>query len=124
MIDPIRPAVLAVKGRPGDNLENVTRANVEKGVERLKGLDPILSKLAKTGELKVVGATYELRTGDGPRVRLIGIRHEFACVAVTTRLTFGYWSLIITFRDCIQDSVRRLDTSLLSRFGISAVHQD
>ena len=33
------------------------------GVERLKGLDPILSKFAKTGELKVVGATYELRTG-------------------------------------------------------------
>jgi carbonic anhydrase len=63
LIDPIRPAVLAVKGRPGDILENVTRANVEKGVERLRGLDPILSKLAKTGELKVVGATYELRTG-------------------------------------------------------------
>ena len=34
LIDPIRPAVLAVKGRPGDKLENVIRANVEKGVER------------------------------------------------------------------------------------------
>jgi carbonic anhydrase len=63
LINPIRPAVVAVKGRPGDKLENVIRANVEKGVERLKGLDPILSKFAKTGELKVVGATYELRTG-------------------------------------------------------------
>ncbi len=63
LIDPIRPAVLAVKGRPGDKLVNVIRANVEKGVERLKGLDPILSKLAKTGELKVVGGSYELRTG-------------------------------------------------------------
>jgi carbonic anhydrase len=63
LIDPIRPAVTAVKGLPGDKLENVTKANVQMGVERLKGLDPILSKLAKTGELKVVGATYELRTG-------------------------------------------------------------
>lgn len=63
LIDPIRVAVNAVKGRPGDKLENVTRANVEKGVERLKGLDPILSKYVKAGELKVVGATYELHTG-------------------------------------------------------------
>ena len=63
LIDPIRVAVNAAKGRPGDKLENVTRANVEKGVERLKGLDPILSKFAKAGELKVVGATYELHTG-------------------------------------------------------------
>ncbi len=69
LIDPIRPAVRAVQGRPGDKLENVTRANVEKGVERLKGLDPILSKLANTGELKVVGAVYELRTG---AVHMIG----------------------------------------------------
>jgi len=63
LIDPIRPAVVAAKGLPGDKLTNVIKANVEKGVDRLKGLDPILSKLAKTGELKVVGAAYELRTG-------------------------------------------------------------
>ena len=63
LIHPIRSAVLAAKGRPGDKLDNVIRANVEKGVERLKGLDPILSKLAQSGELKVVGGSYELRTG-------------------------------------------------------------
>jgi carbonic anhydrase len=63
LIDPIRPAVAAVKGQPGDKLENVTKANVQMGVQRLKGLDPILSKLAKSGELKLVGATYDLRTG-------------------------------------------------------------
>ena len=50
-------------GQPGDKLENVIKANVLEGVERLKGLDPILLKLAKTGELKVVGGCYELRTG-------------------------------------------------------------
>jgi carbonic anhydrase len=63
LIDPIRPAVRAVAGKGGDKLENVIRANVEQGVERLKALDPILSKYAKSGELKVVGATYELGTG-------------------------------------------------------------
>jgi carbonic anhydrase len=63
LIDPIRPAVLAVKGQPGDKLENVTKANVQMGVERLKNLDPILSKLAKSGELRIVGAVYELHSG-------------------------------------------------------------
>jgi carbonic anhydrase len=63
LIDPIRPAVAAMKGQPGDKLENVTKANVLMGVQRLKGLDPILSRLAKSNELKLVGATYDLRTG-------------------------------------------------------------
>jgi carbonic anhydrase len=34
-----------------------------KGVERLQTLDPILSGFVKRGELKVVGAVYELHTG-------------------------------------------------------------
>lgn len=63
IVDAIRPAVKACEGKPGDKLENVTRANVEKCVATIKGLDPILSKFAKNGELKVVGATYELKTG-------------------------------------------------------------
>ncbi len=63
LIDPIRPAVRAVKGQSGDKLENVTNANVMQGVERLKTLDPIVSKFARSGELKVVGAVYELRSG-------------------------------------------------------------
>jgi carbonic anhydrase len=63
LVDLIRPAAKYVRGQPGDKLENATKANVKQGVERLKGLDPILSPLAKSGELKVVGAVYELRTG-------------------------------------------------------------
>ena len=46
-----------MRGQPGDKLDNAIKANVELGVERLKGLDPILSKFVKTGELKVVGAS-------------------------------------------------------------------
>ncbi len=64
LVDVIRPAAVAAKGQPGDKLDNAIKANVKLGVERLKGLDPILSKLVKSGELKVVGAVYELRTGE------------------------------------------------------------
>jgi carbonic anhydrase len=64
LVEVIRPAAAAVRGKPGDKVENATRANVAMGVERLKGLDPILSPLVKSGELKVVGAVYELRTGE------------------------------------------------------------
>jgi carbonic anhydrase len=63
LIMPIRPAVLAAQDKPGDKLNNVIKANVLEGVNRLKTLDPILAKLVKSGELKVVGATYELSTG-------------------------------------------------------------
>jgi carbonic anhydrase len=59
----IRPAVIAAKGKKSDVLENVTRANVLAGVKRLESLDPIVAKVAKSGELKVVGGTYQLSTG-------------------------------------------------------------
>jgi carbonic anhydrase len=63
LIKPIGPAVTAAKGQKGDLLTNVIKANVLEGVKRLEGLDPIISKLVKTGELKVIGGTYELKTG-------------------------------------------------------------
>ncbi len=63
LVEVIRPAAAAVRGKPGDKLDNAIKANVQMGVERLKGLDPILSEFVKKGELKIVGAVYELRTG-------------------------------------------------------------
>ena len=63
LVEFIRPAAAAVRGKPGDKLENAIKANVAMGVERLKGLDPILAVLVKKGDLKVVGAVYKLRTG-------------------------------------------------------------
>jgi carbonic anhydrase len=59
----IKPAVIKAKGRPGDPLDNAIRANVNLGVERLKGLKPILAPQVKQGRLKVVGGVYDLRTG-------------------------------------------------------------
>jgi carbonic anhydrase len=63
LVELIRPAASAVRGKPGDKLENAIKANVLQGVERLKVLEPILAKPIKSGEVKVVGAVYELRTG-------------------------------------------------------------
>lgn len=63
MVNYIRPSVRAVTGKPGDKLANVTRANVLAGVEKLKSLDPILSKFVQDGKVKVVGGYYDLASG-------------------------------------------------------------
>jgi carbonic anhydrase len=63
LVDLIKPAVEQVRGEPGDKLTNAIRANVELGVERLKGLEPIIAGPVRSGKLKVVGATYDLATG-------------------------------------------------------------
>jgi carbonic anhydrase len=64
LVEMIRPAAAAVRDKPGDKVENAIKANVSIGVERLKTLDPILASMVKKGELKVVGAVYEMRTGE------------------------------------------------------------
>ena len=56
----IQPAVERSKQKPGDAIENAIRENVSLGVERLKGLEPILKAPAAAGRLKVVAATYDL----------------------------------------------------------------
>ncbi len=69
VVDYIRPVVKMVAGKPGDKLTNVIRTNVTEVVKRLQGLDPILSKKVKAGELKVVGGVYDLKTG---KVEMVG----------------------------------------------------
>jgi carbonic anhydrase len=54
---------------PGDLLENAIRQNVEAGVEKLQGLEPILAPRVKAGKVEVVGGVYDLFTG---AVTLIG----------------------------------------------------
>jgi carbonic anhydrase len=63
LVDVIKPAVTAAAEQTGDKLDNTIRANVRKCVETIRGLDPILSKAARSGALKVVGAVYELKSG-------------------------------------------------------------
>ena len=64
MIEPIVPAVLASRGRPGAKLEAATKANVSRTVERLRtASEPMLLEPQRKGTLKVVGAYYDLDTG-------------------------------------------------------------
>ena len=63
LVELIKPAVGKVRDRSGDLYDNVTRANVNAGVEKLKNLQPILAPRVKAGSVKVVGGVYDLHTG-------------------------------------------------------------
>jgi carbonic anhydrase len=63
LVELIKPAVERTKGKSGDPLENAIRQNIEIGVERLRGLQPILAPRIKEGKLKVAGGVYDLSTG-------------------------------------------------------------
>lgn len=59
----IRPAVEASEGKPGDRLTNAVKENVRLQVQRLQTSSVIANAVAE-GKLKVVGAYYDLDTGE------------------------------------------------------------
>ena len=63
LVNRLRPAVAKVKGMPGDRLSNAIQANVAIGVQTLQGLQPVIAPAVKRGQVKVVGALYDLSTG-------------------------------------------------------------
>jgi carbonic anhydrase len=63
LIESIQPAVTEVRGKDGDLLEKAIQANVALGVAKLKTLDKVLKNAVDKGEVKVLGATYDLATG-------------------------------------------------------------
>ncbi len=63
LVNLIKPAVIRARGQAGNPLQNAIKANVEIGVERLRGLEPILASSVRQGTVKVVGGVYDLRTG-------------------------------------------------------------
>ena len=63
LVDDITPAVLESRGQPGDEVDNAIRANVRQVVRRVRVSGPILRPMERRGEVKVVGAYYNLRTG-------------------------------------------------------------
>jgi carbonic anhydrase len=69
LIDPIKPAVEAVRGRVGDLLTNATEENVRRTVAEVEAAGPIVAELVAGGRARVVGAVYDLATG---KVELIG----------------------------------------------------
>lgn len=65
MIEPILPAVITAKTKPGDDLvDKAVRENVRRTVARLRtGSDPLLLDPIKAGKLRIVGARYDLDDG-------------------------------------------------------------
>ncbi|MBO9540518.1 carbonic anhydrase [bacterium] len=64
LAEAIRPALVSVDKRTGDVLDAAVRANVRYVVQQLKVSKPLLADRIKAGKLKVVGARYDLDTGE------------------------------------------------------------
>ena len=63
LVTSLTPAVKAVSGKPGDQLDNAIRQNVIDNVAKLKSATPILNSAVEQGKLKVVGGIYRLKDG-------------------------------------------------------------
>jgi carbonic anhydrase len=63
MIDPIVPAALAVRGDPGDFVNNAAKASAKRTAERLTTASTLIAGLAGAGKLKIAAAIYDLQSG-------------------------------------------------------------
>ena len=63
LVDALRPAVEAVRGKPGDMIANAIRSNVTLNIDKLRNAAPILKAAAEQKKIRVVGGVYELKTG-------------------------------------------------------------
>ena len=63
LINAIKPAAELAKKIAGDVVENAVKINVAMEVKQLQSLEPVLTKAIKNGSLKIVGAVYNLSTG-------------------------------------------------------------
>jgi carbonic anhydrase len=68
LIEPIVPAVKAVKGMGGDTLTDAIKENVRLNVARMRRAGPIVSADIADGRVQAVGGFYDLATG---RVELV-----------------------------------------------------
>jgi carbonic anhydrase len=63
MIEPIIPAALAVRGQPGDFVDNAAKESAKRTATRLPNLSPTVGDLVSAGKVKIVAAIYDLETG-------------------------------------------------------------
>lgn len=72
LIEKISPAVNAISEPADEGLRNsknldfvdaVSKKNVELTIDRIHAESPILSEMEKNGEIKIVGAMYDINTG-------------------------------------------------------------
>lgn len=64
LINAIKPAALAVEGMGDNQIEMAVKQNVINQVEELRRLEAVLSRGYQKGDLLIVGAIYDLPTGN------------------------------------------------------------
>lgn len=64
LVSAISPAADRARTQPGDPLDNAVRENVRTQVRELAALEPVLSKRVKEGAVKVIGAVYDVSSGN------------------------------------------------------------
>ncbi len=64
IVKAILPAVKKAKQESGDVLENAIRTNVRFVVDRIKSSKPIIAKKVKAKKLHIIGAYYDIETGE------------------------------------------------------------
>lgn len=69
MLEPIIPAALAAKGKPGDFVDNAIRENAIRTASRIVAASAIVADLVAKGKVKVVAGRYDLDDG---RVEFFG----------------------------------------------------
>lgn len=60
----IGSAVQSVLNKPGDQLDNAIRANIEWGVDQLQTAEPVLAADVRSGQVTIAGAYYDLASGE------------------------------------------------------------
>lgn len=63
MVEPIIPAAIAVRGKPGDFVDNATRQSAKRTAGRLTSASPLLAERVATGKLHIIAAHYDLDSG-------------------------------------------------------------
>ena len=63
MVEAIVPAALAVKGKPGDFVDNAVRESARRTSAQIAAKSEIVGRLVKVGKVKVVYARYDLNSG-------------------------------------------------------------
>jgi len=63
MVEAIVPAARAVKGKPGDFVDNAVRESAKRTAMKIASASPIVADLIKKGKVKVVAGRYDLDDG-------------------------------------------------------------
>ena len=63
MVEAIVPAAKAVKGKPGDFVDNAVRESAMRTAQKITTTSSIIADLVKKGKVKVIAARYDLDDG-------------------------------------------------------------